>query len=309
MISFMEPWENREAIFAPDGEALTWLTAYHKTRAHLASLGSDFQCDPACTRPGCKNPDLQVQISLVDLLGLARQRQEPVSVLLRRYYSLALFSAERDDWIKTAGLKLKKPCPFLKDDLCGIYPVRPLPCILFPEYLAAEGKFEAEARQEHFRDFLCFQRPLVLSPERARIMAELKKMWSLEILVTSFYLFGHGSCRLDFSNLTRELREETSRLQDGPGEEAREPGGLIPHLVLERFFLEHLAGLQPFAGMEEKIRALDKPEGQARFLRLWQDERLLNKLRQGDRVQVFRWEKGRLRVKRRSLLPGEYNFY
>lgn len=288
-----------------------WLADYFRTRAHLASQGSDFRCDPACTRPGCKNPDLQVQVSVIDLLGAAGYLEEPVSAIYRRHYSLGLFSEERDDWIRKAGLKLKKPCPFLANDLCGIYPVRPLPCILFPEYLAAEGKFEAQAGQEHFRDYLCFQSPLLLSPERVGVMARLKKMWVRETLITSFYLFGHGPCYLDFGNLTRELLQQAGGLGDRKAAESPEPGRVIPHPVLKRFFLEHMARCQPFAGVEEKIDHLQTPEGQTQFLRLLQDDRLRRQLQQGsgDQALVFRFVQGKLQRKRRSLLPREYKFY
>ena len=44
-----------------------WLSGYLRRRAYLASEASDFQCEPDCTRPGCKSPDLQVPVSLVDL--------------------------------------------------------------------------------------------------------------------------------------------------------------------------------------------------------------------------------------------------
>jgi hypothetical protein len=40
-----------------------WLAAYLGQRARLATLESDFQCDPTCKRPGCRNPDLQIQVS------------------------------------------------------------------------------------------------------------------------------------------------------------------------------------------------------------------------------------------------------
>jgi Fe-S-cluster containining protein len=254
---------------------------------------------------------LQVQVSVIDLLGAASYLKEPVAALYRRHYSLGLFSEERDDWIRMAGLKLKKPCPFLAGDLCGIYPVRPLPCILFPEYLAAEGKFEAQAVQKHFRDFLCFKRPLLLSPERAGVMARLKKMWVRETLITSFHLFGHGPYYLDFSNLTQELRQQAGGLGDREAAASPEPGLVILHPVLERFFLEHLAGLQPFAGVEEKIEHLQNPEGEAEFLRLLQDGRLWRRLQQGrgDRALIFRFVRGKLQGKRRSLLPPEYKFY
>jgi len=307
----MKDPKNMQRLPSTAADPRPWLADYFRTRAHLASFKSDFHCDPACTRPGCKNPDLQVQVSLVDLLGAAFYLEESVSALYRRYYGLGLFSEERDDWIRMVALKLKKPCPFLGNDLCGIYPVRPLPCILFPEYLVAEGKFEAQARQEHFRDYLCFQRPLLLSRERAGVMARLKKMWARETLITSFYLFGHGPCYLDFNNLTQELLQQAGGLRDTESEESPEPGRVIPQPVLERFFLEHMARCRPFAEVEEKIDHLQDRGGQEEFLRLLQDDRLLRKLKQGggDRALVFRFAKGKLQATRRSLLPGEYKFY
>ncbi|MFZ5451095.1 MAG: YkgJ family cysteine cluster protein [Thermodesulfobacteriota bacterium] len=299
-----------EELLAPTGDTRTWLSAYLGKRARLAALHSEFHCDPACTRPGCMNPEMLVPVSILDLLGLAERLEEPVSVVYRRYYSLGLFPNERTDWLRVVGMKLQKPCAFLENDLCGIYPVRPLPCILFPEYLAAEGQFAAQARKEHFRDYFCFQGPLLLSPERAGIMIRLKQMWTRETLLSSFHLFGHAPCYLDFSNLVPELRQQAGERRSQETAASPEPD-VIPHSVLEGFFKEHLARLQPFAGVEAKIEALDNQEGQEHFLRLFQDDRLLKKLIHGqdERALIFQFVRGKLRAKRRSLLPREYQFY
>ena len=287
------------------------LAAYLRRRADLASYQSGFHCDPACTRPGCKNQDLQIPVSIVDLLGAALYRDQPVSAIYLGNYSLGLLSDGREDWIRTVTLRLNKPCPFLNHDRCSIYPVRPLPCILFPEYLVNEGAFEANARQDHFKGYLCFQRPIPLSPERARVMTQLKEMWRRESLISSFYLFTHGRCLLDFSNLIQELVHEAGsrREAESPGE--REPLRIVPHRVIEHFFLRHIAGCQPFAGVSQKVHQLDNREGQAGFLQLWQDGRLMKKLQQyeGDRAVVFRFVKGKLQAKRRSLSPPECKYY
>jgi hypothetical protein len=81
--------------------------------------------------------------------------------------------------------------------------------------------------------------------------------------------------------------------------------------VLERFFLQHMAGCQPFAGLRGKIDHLDSPQGQVELLHLVQDERLMKKLQQcgDDRAVVFRYVKGKLQAKRRSLSPPEYKYY
>lgn len=288
-----------------------WLTEYLRTRAHLASSGSDFHCDPACSRPGCKNQDLQVPVSIVDLVGAAMHRGESVSANYQGRYSLGLLSNERDDWIRMVSLRLKKPCPFLENDLCSIYPVRPLPCVLFPEYLVQAGTLAENAGKDHFRDYLCLQHPILLSPDRLKVVAKLRRMWERESLISSFYLFHHGPCHLDFSNLKAELLQAASSLNEAESEEKPEPWRLIPNQVLEHFFLDRIARCHPFAGVSEKIYHLNNPEGQEQFLHLLQDDRLLQKLKQAgnDRALVFRFAKGTLKARRRSLLPSEYHFY
>jgi Fe-S-cluster containining protein len=306
----MEDVKN-QAIASQADNPRQWLAEYLRRRADLASYQSDFHCDPACTRPGCKNQDLQIPVSIIDLLGAAMYRDKPVSATYPGNYSLGLLSNGREDWIRTVTLRLQKPCSFLENDRCSIYPVRPLPCILFPEYLVNEGRFEANAGQDHFKDYLCFQRPIPLSPERARVMTQLKRMWTRESLVSSFYLFNHGLCHIDFSNLIQELSHaaRSHREADPAGEP--EPLRIIPNRVMEDFFLKHMAECPPFAGLREKIDHLDTREGQVEFLQLWQDDRLMKKLKHcgDDRAPVFRFVKGKLQTKRRSLRPPEYKFY
>jgi Fe-S-cluster containining protein len=300
-----------QANFSPADNPRQWLTEYLRHRAELATSKSDFDCDPACTRPGCKNQDLQIPVSLIDLLGAAGYRETSVGEIYSGNYSLGLLSNERQDWIRTVAPRLLKPCPFLEHDRCSIYPVRPLPCMLFPEYLANEGRFEAHAREDHFKDYLCFRRPLPLSPERAQVMTHLKKLWKRESLVSSFYLFGHGGCHLDFSNLVPELTQTAGSPRGAESGREPEPPRLIPNQVMEHFFLEYIAGCQPFAGVSARLDRLDTREGQAEFLHLLQDERLIKKLKQaeGDRPLVFRFVQGRLQARRRSLSPPEYKFY
>ena len=287
------------------------LAAYLRRRADLGASKSAFHCDPACTRPGCKHPDLQIPVSIVDLLGAALYRDQTVSATYAANYSLGLLSEEREDWIRIVTLRLRKPCPWLEHDRCSIYPVRPLPCILFPEYLVNEGAFEAHARQGHFQDYLCFRHPITLSPERATIMTQLKELWRRESLISSFYLFNHGRCYLDFSNLIPELSQEAESRREAASTGEPEPQRIVPHRVIDNFFFQHIAGRPPFAGVSEKIGQLDNQEGQGEFLHRLQDGRLLKKLRQcgDDRALVYRLVKGKLRAQRRSLIPAEYKFY
>jgi Fe-S-cluster containining protein len=250
-------------------------------------------------------------VSLVDLVGAAMHRDTSVSAIYHGNYSLGLLSNEREDWIRIVTLRLKKPCPFLENDRCSIYPVRPLPCILFPEYLVNEGTFEANARKEHFKDYLCFQRLIPLSPDRAGVMTQLKKMWERESLISSFYLFNSGPCHIDFSNLIKELSNEARSQRGAKSEERLEPLRIIPNQAIEHYFLKHIAKFQPFAETREKIDHLDNQERQKEFLQFLQDDRLIKKLKQhrDDRALVFRYVNGNLQAKRRSISPPEYKFY
>ena len=303
-----------------------WLTVYVGRRARLASEASEFQCEPDCTRPGCKSPDLQVPVSLVDIVAAARHRGESVSAAFRRHYVLGLFYNDTDYCLRTVSLKLQKPCPFLADDLCSLYPVRPLPCMLFPEVLVHRGTFEEQAKNEQFREYRCMRRPLTISPERARVLSTLRKMLERESLVTSYYLFGQGLCHIDFTELIPELLSGTrggtgvpagskltaaAGLPDPRPDLSDENPAPTVHQVLEGFFQAHIAEHPPFAAVAEKIAGLDSPEAQAQFLKSMQDDRVYKKLRQhrDDRALVFRFTNGRLKPQRRSVLPSEYKFY
>ena len=288
-----------------------WLKAYFRTRAHLAGCESEFQCDPACTRPGCKNKMLLIPVSLVDLMGAALHRDEPVSAMYRRHYTLGLLPQEPHDWIRTVCLRLIKPCPFLEDDRCSIYPVRPLACILFPEYLVSEGRFEAEAGKDHFQDFLCLHSTIHLSPGRAELMGRLKWMWEREMLLSSFFLFTHSRSYVDFSNCTEELLRAMWALRDADSTETHDLRDTIPNRVMEQFLQERMAGCPTLGGVAAKIDSLDTPEGQARFLGLGQDDGLMAELMtsRDERELILRFVKGRLKATRRSLLPAEYKFY
>jgi hypothetical protein len=142
-------------------------------------------------------------------------------------------------------------------------------------------------------------------------MTQLKKMWKRESLISSFYLFNHGRCHIDFSNLIQELSHEARSRREAASTGELEPLRIIPHQVIEHFFLKHIAECQPFAGLSEKIYHLDHQAGQGEFRQFFEDDRLMKKLKQcgDDRALVLRFVKGKLQAKRRSLSPPEYKFY
>jgi Fe-S-cluster containining protein len=287
-----------------------WLDGYLRRRARLASLGSTFECDPECSRPGCRHGEVQIPASLLDLLGAAGLYREPVSELYRGHYYVGLFIDDRTDWLRRVTLRLKKPCPFLKDDLCGIYPVRPLACMLFPEYLVSRGTFAAQAGNAAFKDFLCLRRAVELSPERLRAVAELRELYERELLLTSFFLFNHGACYVDVSTIVKEGLQGGGAAGGASAKEKPGPPQSWANQELEDFFQERLALHPPFAGVGEKISHLDTQEGRAQLLRLFQDERLFRRLRQDgdDRAFVYQLKHGKLQGKKRGIVPLEYKF-
>ena len=134
------------------------------------------------------------------------------------------------------------------------------------------------------------------------MVAQLLDRWARELLISSFYLFGHGACHLDGSRLARELRGGTAA--------GAAPGGLTNQRI-DAFFQEHVTPFPPFNALATKIPRLDTPEGQTQFLQLLQDDRLMQKLKLtgDDRALVFRFHQGKLQAKRRGITPDEYKFY
>jgi hypothetical protein len=136
-------------------------------------------------------------------------------------------------------------------------------------------------------------------------------MWEREMLISTFYLFDHGSCYIDCSTLTKELEPADKTLIESEAMEIGEPPGTIAHQVMEQIFRERSAGCPTFDGVRAKMNRLDDPEGRAEFLQLLHDDRLMQKLmrRVDNRDLIFGIGKGKLKASRRSLLPREYSFY
>jgi Fe-S-cluster containining protein len=254
---------------------------------------------------------LQIPVSIVDLVASAMHQGQSVADNYRENYSLGLVPHDRLKGFRAVCLRLKKPCPYLVNDLCTIYSIRPLPCILFPENLAYEGELAERAHKEELKDFLCLHRPVALSPDRGEIIAKLQAMWERESLISSYYLFEEGSCYIDTPNLTREMWKAATDCKALGSDQARETQDVIPNYCLEHFFFEHINAGEPFAGADEKIHQLDGLEGLNRFSQLMQDHMLARKIKKREKTSrlLLRFANGKLKVKRRSLIPAVYSFY
>ncbi len=72
---------------------------------------------------GCKEPNLHISISLVDLVALSLISGQRATELFRRDVKIGFDPIhENEPWIGQVSLELKKPCRFLGGKKCSIYP-------------------------------------------------------------------------------------------------------------------------------------------------------------------------------------------
>jgi hypothetical protein len=217
---------------------------------------------------------------------------------------------EGQDWIRVVSLRLRKPCPYLAGERCSIYPVRPLPCMLFPENLAVDGTVQQKAEEEEFKDYLCLHRGFTVSPLRAEIITRLRETWNREWLLSSFYLFRYSPFYIDFSNLRAVLLDTARQLGLSARQDRARPGERLPFQAMEHVFLERFGECEPLAGVAGKIRGLDEPRERESFFRRARDGAFCRELSRRDDggAVVFRFVNGRLRARRQSLIPREYHY-
>jgi hypothetical protein len=136
-------------------------------------------------------------------------------------------------------------------------------------------------------------------------------MWERESLISSYYLFEEGPYYIDTNNLNREIVKAPTGFKAPGSDKAQESQDLIANHCLEHFFFKHMGGWEPFARAVEKIHQLDGLEGLNRFTQLLQDRKLARKIkkRQKSNRLLCRFVNGKLKVRRRILIPAVYSFY
>jgi Fe-S-cluster containining protein len=283
---------------------------YFEQRAYLGGKQCEFQCNPDCLRPGCAHPEMQVPVTIFDILGAATLRDEPVHAVFHKYYSLGVMPREGLDWIKSVSLKLKKPCPFLDNNRCSIYTVRPLSCILFPENFGADGTLKTLAAQSAYKDYLCLRTPFVVSRQRARTIRILEGMLQRELLISDSRLFDLSPFWIDFDNLQEELVHHSLDSSRSPRADGTDACAIIPFASFEAVFSETFAGCHPLNGLDLRIRQLDDFDQRKKIFSDLNDRKLLKSLarRNEDRPLVHKFVGGRLEARRQSLIPREHMF-
>lgn len=234
---------------------------YLAERSMLFNAGSTFSCPDSCERMGCKEPNLHVSISLVDLVSISLISGRSAVDLFKQDIKIGFDPfQENGPWIGRVTLELKKPCHFLKGKGCSVYPWRPVVCALFPEFCFIEEHPERIQQKEIFQNFPCIQKPCSISPQRRAVLQKLLEMSAKEIFLSDFFLFGFSPFIIDLKNIAGEGLEG---IPISENEETKLTHQRIEGLLSER--LEEGGYLNDWEGKIEKI---DQADGLKKLARI-----------------------------------------
>jgi Fe-S-cluster containining protein len=164
----------------------------------LYAQSSDFACDAACGRFGCRG-ELAVTVSLHELYGLGRFLKRST---LDVFGAACRLSPSIEKGLGRARIRvlLRKPCVFLDGAMmCSVHAVRPAVCALFPEHLALleDGQRQAYIRDNGLEACPCTAGTARVSEARKEALRSLLLIHTREILATEIYLFGHAGFAVD----------------------------------------------------------------------------------------------------------------
>lgn len=229
------------------------MESYLKDRSRLFNADSEFSCPDECDRRGCKDPQLHVSVSLIDLIALSRNYGKKVSQLFRENLKIGFDPLlGREPWVGRLSLELKKPCVFFDGKWCSVYGSRPIPCALFPEYLWMTYPPDTLLQRELIRDFPCIQRPGAISPQRRQALQQLSEMCLREFFLSDLYLFGVSPLIIDLKNIAGEGLDELSKRKDGLFQ--------LPHEKVEKMIYDRLFSGGYLKEWEEKIERIDRED-------------------------------------------------
>jgi Fe-S-cluster containining protein len=252
---------------------------------------------------------MQVPVTLHDILAAVSANNQPVAETFRQNYCLGLTTVGSHESIFRVTLKVQKPCPWLQDELCSIYPTRPLACMLFPESHILAATSQLLAQQWDFSDYACFRTELAISRERAGVIRALRGLLQKELLVSESYLFGSSPFLVDLPTLVTDLCPH-GEMAENPSVHSAANGVQVSLVDIDAAFRKRFFRCSPFAELEEKWVELEDLGVRARLFALLENKRALQQLQ--DRCDgsqhVFRLDGGVLKRKRVSLIPPECSF-
>jgi len=228
---------------------------------------SEFSCPDECERYGCKEPDLHISISLVDLMTISLITGKKSLDLFERDCKIGFDPMnDGEPWLGWISIELRKPCSFLDEKECSIYPGRPIACALFPEYNFMVENRDSLLKKDIFREFPCIQNPCFIPPQRKKMLQKLLDMFRKEKFLSDFYLFGISPFVLDLKSVAGEGLEGIHISEDGMAR--------IPHHQIESLISRRLREGEYLDEWKAKIEELDRLGGVNRLTEMscWTDQ-------------------------------------
>jgi Fe-S-cluster containining protein len=227
---------------------------YFKERSILFNAHSEFACPDSCERYGCKEPNLHVSASLVDLIAISSVSGRRATDLFENDFKIGFDPISgREPWVGRVSLELSKPCHFLDGRECSVYAGRPITCALFPEYCFILEDQKAILDRDIFRNFPCVQTPCSIPLQRREVLQRLMEVFMKETFLSDFYLFGMSPFILDMKNIAGEGLEGVPLSRD---RRAR-----VPHHRIEALLSGKLSTTGHLDEWKGKIERLDAPGG------------------------------------------------
>ena len=245
------------------------LETYLERRSRLSNQATQFRCPDSCPRYGCKDPELHIPVTLMDLLLESLTLKAKPSEIYNRFYKTGWSPENEVPWVGRFTLELRKPCGFLEGRWCSIYPGRPIGCVQFPEaWFLWHSEDPLIMNRPYFRHYPCVESPPSISGEREKHLATLSKMAAQERWMSDFYLFGFSPFYVDLRNVVGELMETVQDLGILKERKAPLAPQVIPYLLVESFFQGKLEETDIHDKILEKVARLDSPEERVSFLAL-----------------------------------------
>ncbi len=240
---------------------------YLAERSYLFNAWSTFSCPDSCERLGCKEPDLHITISLVDLVAISLISGQKRTDLFSKDVKIGFDPIrENEPWIGQVCLELKKPCHFLSGKDCSIYPGRPIACALFPEYGFIVEPPESYLQKTLFQNFPCVQKSCSVSPGRRAALQKLWDMSAKEVFLSNFFLFDVSPFVIDLKNIAGEGLEGIPVSENGKA--------ILAHHRLEEIVSQRLRKGGYLDDWEARIEKLDQTGGPEYLMKmkLWTDQ-------------------------------------
>jgi Fe-S-cluster containining protein len=240
---------------------------YLKGRFTLFNAWSKFSCPDSCGRNGCKESNLHISISLVDLVAISSISGHKASDLFKHDLKIGFDPlSEKEPWIGRINIELKKPCHFLNGKECSVYPGRPIACALFPESCFMGENPAILLKKDIFRNFPCIQNPCFISPQRREALYQLLEMSIKEFFLSDFYLFGISPFVLDLKIIAGEILEGIHISKEGKAK--------ILYPRIEGLIFQRLCEVGYWDDWATKIEQLDRADGLNRLevMKSWTDQ-------------------------------------